>query len=119
MGLPWVRVDTNIPTHEKILELVEMGAKGKQAGFVYSMSIAYAGGHGTDGVIRRVSLPWVHATPNDAKLLVQVGLWECVEGGFRIKNYGTRNAVGQAQQAISDMRSVAGKKGADARWSDD
>lgn len=119
MGLPWARMDTNLPSHDKVLELLETAgaAKGKAAGFVYQNSLLYAAGHGTDGIIKRSVLPFIHATKADANLLVQVGLWECVEGGYRIKNYGTRNAVGFAQQALSDKRSEAGKKGADARWS--
>ena len=118
MGLPWVRLDTNIATHDKILSLLDAGAKGKQAGFVYAMSIAHAAGHGTDGVIKRAALPFIHATTADAKLLVINELWECVDVGYRIKNWGTRQVVGAAQQALSDIRSDAGKKGAAARWDD-
>ncbi|GGG04345.1 hypothetical protein GCM10007304_18070 [Rhodococcoides trifolii] len=116
MGLPWVRLDTNINTHDKVLTLLDGGSKGKQAGFVYCMSIAYAAGHGTDGVIKRAALPFIHGTQADAKLLVMAELWECVEGGYRIKNWGNRNVVGATQQVLSDIRSEAGKKGAQARW---
>lgn len=117
MGLPWVRLDTNISTHDKILDLVSHGSKGKQAGFVYAMSLAYAAGHDTDGVIKKAALPFVHGTQGDANLLVMAELWETVQGGFRIKNYGNRNAVGAGQQSLSEIRSAAGKKGAEARWS--
>lgn len=116
MGLPWVRLDTNIATHDKILTLLDSGVKGKQAGFVYTMSIAYSSGHETNGVIKRSALPFIHGTAADARLLVMVGLWECIEGGYRIRNWGTRQVVGAAQQALSDARSEAGKKGADVRW---
>lgn len=118
MGLPWARTDTNLPTHDKILELLDMAgaAKGKAAAFVYICAYLHSTAHGTEGVIKRSALPFIHATKADANLLVQVGLWECVEGGFRIKNYGNRQVVGFAQQALSDARSEAGKKGADARW---
>lgn len=116
-GLPWFRSDTNVPTHDKILDLIGAhGAKGKQAGFVYWMSMCHAAGHGTDGVIKRSALPFVHATSGDARLLVMAGLWEVIEGGYRIKNWGNRNVVGAMQQALSDVRSEAGKKGAEARW---
>lgn len=120
MGLPWARADTNLPTHDKILELIDTAgpAKGKAAAFVYVASFLYSVGHETDGVIKRSALPFIHATKADANLLVQVGLWECVEGGYRIRNFGNRNVAGFAQQALSDIRSAAGKKGADARWND-
>ncbi|WP_254924027.1 MULTISPECIES: hypothetical protein [unclassified Rhodococcus (in: high G+C Gram-positive bacteria)] len=113
-----MRLDTNIATHDKILTLLDSGAKGKQAGFVYAMSIAHSAGHGTDGVIKRSALPFIHGTAADAKLLVMAELWECIEGGYRIKNWGNRNVVGAAQQALSEIRSEAGKKGAEARWND-
>lgn len=116
-GLPWFRSDTNVPTHDKILDLISLGPKGKQAGFVYWMSMCHSAGHGTDGLIKRSALPFVHATQADAKLLVTVGLWEVAEGGYRVKNWGNRNVVGAMQQALSEVRSEAGKKGAEARWS--
>ena len=69
MGLPWGRVDTNLPTHDKILELLDSagGAKGKAAAFVYVCSMLYCVGHGTEGLIKRSALPFVHGTPADAK----------------------------------------------------
>lgn len=119
MGLPWARLDTNLPTHDKVLELVGSTPKGKAAGFVYICSLAHAVANGTDGIIRKAALPFIHGTPSDAKLLVIAGLWEVVDGGgWRIKNYGTRQAVGFAQQALHDTRSAAGRKGAEARWND-
>lgn len=121
-GLPWIRVDTNVNTHDKILELVGNGAKGKAAGFVYWMSLTYCGGHDTGGVIKKAVLPFVHGTPADARLLVDARLWTPVEGGWEIVNYGNRNVVGSSQQGIADAIRQAqvegGKKGAERRWSD-
>lgn len=118
-GLPWARLDTNLPTHDKVLELVGVGAKGKAAGFVYVCAIAYAVGHGTDGFIRRAALPFIHATPADARLLVDARLWTPVEGGWQIANYGTRQAAGMSAQVLSEVRAQAGRKGAEARWGGD
>lgn len=117
MGLPWARFDTNFPTHDKVIELVGSSPKGKAAGFVYACAMAHSVGNGTDGVIKKAALPFVHGTPADAKLLVAVGLWEVIPSvGWRIKNYGTRQAVGLAQQALHETRSAAGRKGAQATW---
>lgn len=120
MPLPWVRVDTNLPTHEKILGLASLGQKGLAAAFVYVCSITYAGGHDTSGFIAKAALPFVHGTPAMARLLVEARLWVPVDGGWQIKNWGDRNVVGAAQQAIAEATSAArsanGKKGADARW---
>jgi hypothetical protein len=51
--------------------------------------------------------------------LVAGDLWEVVENGWRIRNFGTRQVVGAAQQAMHDAKSSAGKKGAEKRWGDE
>lgn len=121
MGLPWYRKDTNFHSHDKILDLVAHGTRGKAAGFVYDCSLGWAVGNGNDGLIRRSALVVLHATPGDARLLVEVGLWEEVDGGWRIKGFGTRQVVGAMQQVIEESlrqaRSAAGKKGAESKWS--
>jgi len=116
MGLPWFRADTNLPTHDKILDLLGRSPKGKGAAFVYVCSLAYSAGHETSGFIAKAALPFVHGTVTDARLLAEARLWEIVEGGWRIKNWGTRQLVGAESQTLHDIRSEAGKKGADARW---
>lgn len=120
-GLPWFRADTNMPTNDKIIDLVGSGTRGKGAAFVYVCSIATSVGNGSDGVIRRGQLPFIHGTAADAKLLVEYGLWDEVEGiGWRIHNYGTRQVVGAMQQAIEnelrETRAEAGRQGAAKRW---
>jgi hypothetical protein len=120
MELPWYRHDTSAYSHDKILELVETyGTKGKAAGFVYDNALGHAVGHATDGVVRKTSLRSVHGTPGDAALLVAVGLWEVVDGGWHIVNFGTRQVVGAASQVAHDQKSKAGSKGAEKRWGGD
>lgn len=116
MALPWFRADTNLPTHDKILDLVGRSPKGKVAAFVYVCSLAYSAGHETSGFIARAALPFVHGTPVDARLLAESRLWEVVAGGWQIHNWGTRQLVGAESQAVHDSASERGKKGADARW---
>lgn len=117
MGLPWIRFDTNFFANDKITDLIdEHGAKGKQAGFVYLCALGFAGAYETDGLIKRSSLRMIHGTTIDAGILVSSDLWLLDPKGWLIKNYGTRQVVGAAQQQISEARSEAGKKGADARW---
>lgn len=116
MELTWFRADTAFASHDKVLALVEKhGTKGKQAGFVYLCALGHAVGHGSDGVIKRTSLRWVHGTPGDASLLVLEGFWEPFEEGWRIKNFGTRQVIGAAQQAISDSRREAGRRGGESK----
>ena len=118
MGLPWVRLDTTIASHDKILNLI--GRKnGHRAAFVYVCSLAYAGGNGTDGHIPFAALPFVHASKTDAQALVDVGLWEPTPLGWSIHNYAERQQV----KAISDAVRAAQRRGAlkanCARWHGD
>jgi len=115
-GLPWFRADTNFPTNDKVLELVGMGGKGKAAAFVYFCSLAHAVGQGTDGLIKKAVLPFVHGTPAEARILVDARLWVLVEGGWKINNFGSRQVVGAESQAIHDAKVAAGKAGAEKRW---
>jgi len=120
MGLPWFRADTNFPTHDKILDLVGNGSKGKAAGFVYFAALAQQVGNGGDGTIKRAALPFIHGTAADASLLVDSDLWEFSDGIWRVRNFGTRQVVGASQQVlaeeISAKRSAAGKNGSEERW---
>jgi len=119
MDLAWYRADTSFTGHDKVLELVDAyGAKGKAAGFVYLCALGHSVGYKTDGMIRRTSLRAMHGTVGDATILVAVGLWEEVEGGWLIRNFGTRQVVGAEQQAIAEAFAAAGKKGSLVRWGD-
>lgn len=85
MGLPWVRLDTQFPSNPKVLELA--AAKKWRALFVYLASLAYAGQHGTDGYIPGTALCFIHATKAEAYVLVEVGLWHMVPGGWDINGW--------------------------------
>jgi hypothetical protein len=115
MGLPWFRADTNLPTHDKILELLGKSPKGKGAAFVYVCSLAYAAGHDTSGFIARAALPFVHGTAIEARLLAEVRLWDVVEGGWQIRNWGTRQLVGAEAQAIHESAVANGRRGGQAK----
>ncbi len=116
MPMSWIRLDTNMPTHEKIIHLAGYGDRGLAAAFVYISSLSHSGGHETSGFIAKGALPFIHGKASHAKLLVEARLWDPVEGGWQIHNWGDRNVVAATQQAISEARSQAGRKGADARW---
>lgn len=107
MPLPWVRLDANIRDHDKVLELI--GERdGWRAYAVYTFSLGWAGGHGTDGYIPRSALPILHGTPRVAELLVRHRLWELVEGGWSIRNYAAR----QELAVITEGKRAAQRKGA-------
>jgi hypothetical protein len=110
-NLPWVRFDTSLPDHPKILALLDM-KDGRAAGFVYCCALAYAGKHGTDGFIPRGALGRVNGRPADAQKLVDVGLWLPVDGGWDIAGWAERQESTDATQA----RRTKAQNAARARW---
>ena len=85
MGLPWVRLDTQLPTNPKVLELVDR--KQQPAAFAYVCGLAYSGMHGTDGYLPANALPFIHANKAIANQLVAVGLWYVAPGGWGISGW--------------------------------
>lgn len=113
MALPWVRMDTNMPNHDKILALIaDPSAKRWQAVASYQFSIMWSGGAGTDGRIPAYALGAVHGTQATAKLLVKYGLWVERTGAWEIKNYANRQELDVVSEAKRDARTVAGRKAA-------
>ena len=114
-GLPWVRLDTNCFSHDKTLWLIDQ-RDGYRAWAVYTFGLAYAGGHGTDGLIPRHVLGHIHGTDKIAQLLVEARLWEYAEGGWQIRNWEQR----QELTVITDAKRERQRKAADRtncqRW---
>lgn len=111
-GLPWVRLDAAFPSHPKVLKLLEE-REGHRAAFVYLCSLAYAGSHGTDGVIPVAALPFVHARKVDAERLVSVRLWhEYPDGGWLINGWDEKQLTSEGKSA----RSQAAREAALIRW---
>ena len=116
MSLPWVRLDTNFPTHDKTLELLELGPAGRSAAFVYLCGLAYAGLHGTDGRIPFTALRFIHGTKKDAELLVGVALWKPHPQGWEIPNWLERQqSTARAHTATTHRRRGAAKANC-IRW---
>lgn len=112
MTLPWVRLDAGFPSHDKVLQLIaDHGAAGKAAGFVFACSLAYSGDHGTDGLIPRAALPFIHGTRKDAERLVEAGLWHPDPKGWRIPNWQVRQQSAAVAEAVADAKRRAAVKG--------
>lgn len=115
-GLPWVRLDSDIAHNPKIADLIaEHGQKGAAACFAFVCSIGHAAAHNTDGEIRKGVLPFIHATPAHARLLVTAGLWEATDEGWRIVKYAEHQPTRATREALAE----AGRRGAAKRWGHD
>lgn len=116
MGLPWVRLDANIYAHDKIIELLDDPSTQKGlAAAVYQFALAWSGGQGTDGLVRKSALKFIHGTPQVARLLVKHQLWDEHPSGWTIRNYAARQQLSDEAYTIRKSQQVGGKKGACVR----
>ena len=111
MALPWVRLDSNVAQHDKILALKnDPSPKKWQAIASYFFGLAWSGGQGTDGFIPAYALEAVHGTPQTARLLVTYKLWEEGLSGYKIRNYESRQELNIVAEAKRAAQSAGGRK---------
>lgn len=118
MPLPWVRMDTNLPSHDKILDLLSRYPRdaGRATAFVYVCSWAYIGHNGTDGLIPFAALGFIHGTRKDADRLVEVQLWRPAQRGWDVPNWLARQEAAAVTEAKNEAASTAARKAACSRW---
>lgn len=117
MSLPWVRLDTGIASHDKILALLsDPSSKRWQAAFSFTCAIGWSGDHGTDGLISTAALPFVHGTPATARLLEKYRLWLPAEGGWSMPNYAERQELAVVTAMKKATKKAAAAKGNCVRW---
>jgi hypothetical protein len=109
MGLPWVRLDSSIYTHDKITLLLT-ARDGYRAYAVYTFSLAFSGAHATDGHIPNHVLPVIRCNKSCANLLVSHQLWEPAEGGYRIHNWSQRQELALISEMKRRNKQLAGRK---------
>lgn len=120
MPLPWVRLDANIGSHDKILALLaDPSSKKWQAYASYVTALAWSGGQGTDGSIPKIALPFVHGTTTTARLLVVYRLWEETLTGWRIVNFEARQEMEAVTAGKREAQRVGAHKGNCRRWHGD
>lgn len=94
--MPWVKLDDMFADHPKIAEA------GPLAGWLYVCGLCYAGRYLTDGFIPKAQvrkLADVDNAPELAARLVEVGLWEVVDGGYMIHDYTKYNPSAEQVKA--------------------
>jgi hypothetical protein len=111
MPLPWVRLDTSMPTNPKVIRLVRSHPQGGHAAFVWLCSLTYSGFHGLDGFIDRTLLDQVHAKPVHARLLVEHQFWKDVGHGWMIHDWSAFQESSVETQARSQrMQDLANRR---------
>jgi len=108
----WVAIDVTARMHLK------QQRAGAEASWLWACGVCYCQEKLTDGFIAREKLSVLTFIDGDlvaalAARLVEVGLWEAVEGGFRVHDYLDYQ---QSHETVSTMLSERGKKAAEARW---
>lgn len=113
----WVRLDTNLPTHDKTLRLLQNKRHGWHAFGVYVMSLTWSGAHGTDGLVPAYALPALYGNEQVAALLVEVRLWEVAPlGGWIIRNWEKRQDTQARLEGRRKTAHISGLKGACKRY---
>lgn len=134
--MSWVKLDDGFAEHPKVI------AAGPLAGWVHVCGLCYCNRNLTDGYVPRAiarrladfehvgletgGVPGMVAVGVDVdcellvEILVEVGMWEEVEGGYVIHDYldynPSKEDVLAKRSDLSAKRSEAGKKGAESRW---
>jgi hypothetical protein len=112
MGLPWIRLDTDMPDHPKILGLLTE-KNGRAIAFVWLCAMAYAGKHETDGFVPREAVSRINGTTTDMATLVRHGLLTECAGGWDIHGWNEY----QVSSDESRERRERAKHAAAVRWS--
>ncbi|MGC0144448.1 hypothetical protein [Pseudactinotalea sp. Z1732] len=110
MALQWARLDTNIASHDKILDLLGY-EDGRAIAFSYICCIAYSVGNGTDGHIPFAALPFVHASKRDMETMVDAGLVDPNPKGWTVRNFADRQQVSAVATQIHQDKKRASAKG--------
>lgn len=82
--MTWARLDDQFTDHPKVVEA------GPMAGWLYVCGLTYANRYLTDGFIPGAQVKRLADLPNCDELadrLVSVGLWDAVDGGYRIHDF--------------------------------
>lgn len=111
MGLQWIRLDTDMFDHPKLIGLIE--SNDFRAIVVHIAGMAYSGKHSTDGFIPREVLRRIDGRSADARRLVEEELWTESIGGWDINGWDEY----QISDDETKKRRDKARKAAEMRWS--
>ena len=102
-----IQVEASVRTHRKFLQA------GPAASWLWLCSVGYSQDGLTDGFIpfEAINYLGVKAPQNLKAKLVEVGLWEQVEGGWQIHDYAKHNRTAAQVNSIKQAKRTAGAAG--------
>lgn len=109
--MTWVKMDDRYPDHPKVAGLTDGAYR------LWTTSIAYCSQHQTDGLVpESIITRWgVKHADRAAAELVSGGLWLSSADGYEVANYLNWQRSRSEIEALSSVRSEAGKRGARAK----
>lgn len=107
----WVRVDANLAANHKVLALMEERG-GEHAICVYVFALGHSMTQNSDGFVSKAALGLFHGKAKDAQLLVSVGMWHELPGGWQIHDWAEYQPSSEEAQKRADKA----KRAAAARW---
>ncbi|MGW9541953.1 hypothetical protein ACWHA6_36320 [Streptomyces anthocyanicus] len=108
--MAWGKVDDRLHSHIKW----RRSSKGARA--LWTTALSWCSEHPSDGVIPTDMLGYLDGTRSEAQTLVNVGLWDQVEGGWRFHEWEERNPDGDSARAAVDAKRSGAKRGNHERW---
>lgn len=91
--MTWARLDDNFHSHPRTL------MSGLEANGLFCRGLSYCAHYLTDGFIPK---DWAEAQSKRATAkLVEAGLWEAIEGGYRVIGFLDRNP---SREAVEELR---------------
>lgn len=111
--MTWVRVEDLFPEHPKVLRA------GPSAAWLFVAGLCYCARNLTDGTIPDQALPGLGQygtlrARHLARILVDVNLWERVDGGYCVHNYLEFQPSREKVECLRKVRRRAGQAGGQA-----
>jgi hypothetical protein len=109
--MAWVLLDDNFPNHPKAVEA------GPVAAYLYVSALCYCRRFHTGGFVPAKALPTLGVATNPKRMvaaLVDVGLWDAVDGGFQVHDYDGFYADEDdkaMREAVRQQKREAGRRG--------
>lgn len=117
--MSWVKIDDQFPMHPKVVQSGPLGMAMQVAALCYCNRFL------TDGFIPAGIVPTLINLTGQSETceqlvdkLVQLGIWEEADGGYRIHDYLKYQPSKEDVLRDRQQKSDAGRKGAEARWQD-